>query len=230
MVLQFGGRFFSTEQWACRFRYFIGGIDGLGPDAEESSVIAALYEGWIEDNINDVSTDLANWFSRNDSKISTAAYLDFVKLNVVGSDGQYLSQGETHVKTWASNAAPQGTTAQTYPQNTVVVSLTTDVSRGKASRGRIYPPTGQIVMATGGRLDQASCQLMANSAATLLTDLANQPGIDLNNPRVCVASDLGEPGPVNVVTGVEVGNVIDTQRRRRNALREIYSAATVTVT
>ena len=80
-----------------------------------------------------------------------------------------------------------------------------------------------------GRITSADTEAMANSAAQLITDLDNQPSIDINNPRVIIASDLGAPGPYHVVTGVQVGDVVDTQRRRRNALPEAYTSAPVTV-
>ena len=49
--------------------------------------------------------------------------------------------------------------------------------------------------------------------------------INASHPPVVI----GGPSPVNkVVTTIKVGNVYDTQRRRRNALAESYAAATLT--
>jgi len=68
------------------------------------------------------------------------------------------------------------------------------------------------------------------SAQTLLDNLNNSPGIDTQNPRIVVASNLGEPGPMRDVTQVAVGEILDKQSRRRRSLVENYQARPVTIT
>lgn len=224
LVLQFGGRLFNTEIWSCSLRMILG-------DPATTMISEAAMQTWAEENVADVADDVRAWFLRSDSLISNAARLDFVKLNTVDENGRYWSQEETVQFEWLAGDAPTGTVVAGEPQNTVCVSLLTDAARGRASRGRFYPPTGNFTPTAGtGKISGTLTQQMADSALLLLNDLANEPGVDLQSPRVVVASDLGSPGPMRNVTMLAVGDVIDTQRRRRNNLIEAYSnSAAVTI-
>jgi hypothetical protein len=219
LLLSFGGQFFGTEQWTNNLRMILG-------DPATTLISESAMDTWAVENIEDVAADLAAWVGRTDSRISAAARLDWVKLNVIDEDGRYWSDTETNRYDFPSGEQVSGATTETFPQVSVVLSLLTDAARGRGSRGRIYPPTGAMAMDPDtGRISSANVTAMANSALTLLNDLANEPGVDLQSPRVVVASELGTPGPMRNVTSVAVGNVADTQRRRRNALPEAYTAA-----
>lgn len=219
VLIAFGGRLFGTEVWSCSLRMTLfTGTVGEYP----------RLDTWSEENVEDIGTDVAAWFTRTGSAISSAARLDYVKVNPIGPDGRYWNQERTIERRWAAGDAPSGVNGPGLAQNTVVVSLLTDAQRGRASRGRFYPPTGALVSsASTGRISNTLTQQMADSAAVLIEGLNNQPGLDLEDPTVVVASDLGEPGPVRPVTSVAVGDVVDTQRRRRNQLPELYSVATI---
>lgn len=219
ILLSFGGRFFASEQWANNLRI------QLGP-AASSVVSPENLQTWAEENIEDIAADVEAWFTRIESRISQAAKLDWLKLNAIGANGRYVSQEATNLFEWSNADAPSGTVTATYPQLTVAVSLLTDAARGRASRGRIYPPTGIMTLDnTTGRIADTNASDMAGSMLQLLNEIANEPGLDLSSPRVVVASELGSPGPMRDVTSVAVGNVVDTQRRRRNELVEIYQPA-----
>lgn len=224
IVLQFGGRLFSTEIWSCSLRMILG-------DPASTMISESAMQTWAQENVADVADDVRAWFLRPDTFSSNAARLDFVKLNTVNESGRYWSDEETVQFEWLAGDAPTGTVTAGEPQNTIVVSLLTDAARGRASRGRFYPPTGNFVPAVEtGKISGLLTQRMADSALALINDLNNEPGVDLQSPRVVVASDLGSPGPMRNVTMVAVGDVIDTQRRRRNNLVEAYrNSAAVTI-
>lgn len=210
---------FTTEVWACNLRI------GLG-DPQTSAVSLESIDTWTRENVVDVATDVATWFEDGDALISAAARLDYVKLNAIDGNGRYFSQADTVQVEYGAADAPQGGTTAGDPQQSAVVSLLTDATRGRGSRGRFYPPTGQLTVdGASGRVSATLTERMAGAALDLLNNLANEPGVDLSSPRVIVASDLGQPGPARSVTSVAVGNVIDVQRRRRNALPEAYSSA-----
>lgn len=219
ILLQFGGRLFDIEQWSCGLRIDIF-AGTLGTDA-------GANETWSANNIEDVADDVSAWFTRAESYTSNKARLDYVKLNSIGTNGKYTSADATNVVEFPLGTSPVGTYTPGYPQNTAVVSLLTDLSRGPAHRGRCYPPTGQIGMTTAGHMAQGQCEYMAGSFAQLIGDLNNQPGLDADDPRVVVVSKLGSPGPRKEVTSVSVGDVIDTQRRRRESMPELYWAAAI---
>lgn len=220
LLLSFGGRLFGVEQWACNLRMLLGEPDAAVP------VSLATMTTWAEENVEDVALDVAAWFTDGQARNSSAARLDYVKLNPIGANGRYANETETILYEWASGDAPAGVTAPGEPQNSLVVSLLTDATRGRASRGRFYPPTGTITVDSAtGYIDDQVTAAVAGAALTLLNNLANMPGVDLQSPRVVVASDLGQPGPVRNVTSVAVGDVMDTQRRRRRSLVETYAGA-----
>lgn len=223
--LQMGGQFFDSEIWSIGLRLAIG--NGNTPP---SGPVISLWQEWTRDNIADIADDCAAYVEASGSHFSNRAWLDYVKLNVVNEQGRYASEGETVEFRWADQDRPQGTLAPTWPQLSTCVSLLTAVTRGRASRGRFYVPTGAMGVDSGtGRMTQSDAQTMTLAAQTFVNALNNQPGIDVNNPRVVVASALGAPGPVRDVTAVAVGDVLDTQRRRRNDLPEVYTTAGVTI-
>lgn len=219
VLIQFGGRLFDVEQWSCGIRQRVHG-GALDENSGPSETYAA-------ENVDDVANDIKNWFIRSTSFISNKARLDFVKVNAIGPDGKYADQSNTNVHQWLAPDAPTGTNTATFPQLTTVVSLLTGVARGPAHRGRFYAPTGGMAVGADGKIPQSLCDQMATSAASLIADLNNAPGLDWDDPRVCVVSSLGESGALELVTRTRVGNVVDTQRRRRQNMPEQYSEAIV---
>lgn len=223
--LVMGGQFFTEEIWSVGLRMIIG--NGNTPP---SGVVLDAWEEWTRDNVEDIATDCAAYVEASGSHFSSAAYLDYVKLNVVDENGRYRSDSETVEYRWPDGDRPRGTLAPTWPQLSTCVSLLTDTARGRANRGRYYVPTGGMGVDSGtGRMTSTDASTMAGAAQTFLNALNNQAGIDVNNPRVVVASNLGQPGPIRDVTRVAVGDVLDTQRRRRNALDETYTERPVTI-
>jgi hypothetical protein len=65
---------------------------------------------------------------------------------------------------------------------------------------------------------------LADDAAQLLTDIGTAAGVDFAM-KPCVASTV--LGVTTLISKIRVGNVIDTQRRRRNQLQETYAESPV---
>lgn len=103
-----------------------------------------------------------------------------------------------------------------YPQIALVTSLRTARPRGLGSNGRNYWPSAASINFGTGAIGATEATAIA-TAATVLVDAINDQGIGV----VCVASAVGN-GLLQPVTGVRVGRVMDTQRRRRNQLPELY--------
>jgi hypothetical protein len=154
--------------------------------------------------------------------IGSGALFTGVKAAVIGPDGRYPAEGNA-IESLVTTPVAGGSTAIGIPQISTVVTLTTPLLRGKGSVGRMYlPPSGLRILVADGRLDAAAAQAIANAAGTFITDLNG-----LLDGDVSVFGQTGT-GTARDVTGVRVGRVLDTQRRRRNAIPEGYTFASVT--
>lgn len=106
-------------------------------------------------------------------------------------------------------------TAAFPPQCSLAISLLTQVA-GKRFRGRMYWPHIGGALTTAGKSTLATQSLTTNIATTLATINALAQ-IDIGVIGVhSAASDLVTP-----VTRVSIGDVIDTQRRRRDDMVEV---------
>lgn len=157
------------------------------------------------------------WFKDPKARISEWAALQLVKANRIGTDGKYLDQNTNQALT--SYGAPGCTGAATgaaFPQLTVAVSLLTSTNRGLASRGRFYPPMVAATLGSNGHISPGQTKDLADAAALFLSNVQR----DHPNWRIVVASKRG--GVASPVTRVAIGDVVDTQQRRRQQLDEKY--------
>lgn len=218
--VQWGGTLPGGEIWSNSLR--MGG-SGVGENAYVPT--HADLETWVHGNMKTV---ISAWHSNVACKVSNSAKLTFLKANVTDMAGHYTDP--TTIEHVYSPVVSGGVSSNPHPtQVALVVALTTDVSRGWAHRGRFYMPMPcQLVDATNGLISAADAIQVATAAATFIHDLADEPGLDLGvfDQRVLVMSQRGT-GATHVVTGVDVGRVLDTQQRRRNALPETYQHVAV---
>jgi len=115
------------------------------------------------------------------------------------------------------------------PQIALVATLIGGSGKGLAGKGRMYLPGVSAGVDATGHLDASFSQAVATQIAGFLEGvnaLASNPGVVINASKG--TAKFAGLGARNVpVNGVRVGNVYDTQRRRRNALAETYSTAVV---
>lgn len=143
-------------------------------------------------------------------------------------------RSDTHELIGAAEAGWTAGTATTIAakmpaQIAVVLSLrsTTPGSRG---RGRLYWPAlgAQVDMYTL-RLSKPTTANAATAAATYLDAIATElkkalaPTPSLIDYDLCVVSPT--TGSKTRITRIEVGDVLDVQRRRRDRLAEVYASA-----
>lgn len=131
------------------------------------------------------------------------------------ANGRY-PEGEDAVE-WLRPTPLAGNVSGGFPQIALVTSWRTARSRGRASNGRSYWPSVQVVASTTGRFPLAAGTSVAAAAATLISQLE---AAGIGTPAVMSAVGAGITEPI---TGVRVGLVMDTQRRRRNGISEEYT-------
>ncbi len=167
-------------------------------------------------------------FSSNmmiDTAPSLSSAVQFSEVRIARFNIRGQQQGDSRVAFVSGN--PYGfDTAKYLPQHSVVVTLNSDLLRGKTSKGRFYLPAGYGLPDEDGYIATNTVVSTANQALGFLNDLADV-ATDAD-PDLRIANVSGYTptfsGASNEVISISVGNVVDTQRRRRNGLNERYQS------
>lgn len=159
--------------------------------------------------------------------MATAALNTFYNTGIVYSQVNVSELGATPAApiitsaqaaiTGAGASADAGLPAQCSP----CVSLTT-ATAGSRARGRMFlPPPDVTAVGTSGRL---SSTFRSAAVTALDTFFATMAG----NAATCVVvSAVGGVWTTYTVNTIRLGDVVDTQRRRRNAIAEVYTTAAI---
>lgn len=188
----------------------------------------SLPQGALDLDANDVVwTDMADdavaWFSAASTGIHSDATLMLVKFAYLDENGHYTRPPIEKPVLQAGGAT--GTRPANQVARAVTLHTTADLGRVK---GRFYAPLATGVVSQDGRWTDAVVNAFESSDKTFIDNLNNQPGLDVLDLAVHVASQgrRNKDGSVRLapgnhpVTSVSVGRVPDTQRRRRNKLLE----------
>lgn len=196
--VQWGGKLPGNEEWSCGFRLWKQGGVSV---AEAASCLVS------------VSAAIAAFHVKQNVTISNAAKLSYVKCNAIALNGKYQAES-TNEATFADLSGG----GQAVPPNQIAlaVSLTTGFNRGVAHRGRFFLPMPWITLDGAGRLGAPVAASIGAECEQLLQDVNNNPA---NLEMVVMSRKAGNPGHRRV-TGIEIGRVLDTQRRRRRSLVE----------
>jgi hypothetical protein len=217
LYVQWGGTLDGGEIWSCGVR-MAANIPGILPNEPSDAEVPEWNAGFIWNAV-------AAFHMNPQSQISSAAKLTFVKTNKIDVNGHYKNQTSNE---FVSQPVPGGGGAPKYPhQISLVASLTTGFTRGMAHRGRFYMPSPVSALAADGRITESSSSIAAGAVKTFIEALSDTPGFDAPGSVGVVVMSRKGTGTTRRVTGVEVGRVLDTQRRRRNALIENHSAVAV---
>jgi hypothetical protein len=127
------------------------------------------------------------------------------------------------ISTQSSSSALVGTGTLTMPpQSSTVLSLRTDTPGG-SGRGRLYWPHLAGTLGADGRTPGATMILFVQDFKAYLTGIRS----DLAAAFPTIGFDLAVRSRTTHTTPhvvrIQAGNVIDTQRRRRDALPESYT-------
>lgn len=208
--LRFEGEFLGTnnvvlEQWSNTINFLHADASAVDEDAflETYAVPAAetIY---------------------SQSYISQSVLLTSIKFNEIDEAGHYADPNTTHQLTEDDFSPIRGTgTTYVEPQRALAVSFLTDARRGPAHRGRIFLPgfSGNVDNTLSISSTQATA--IADNLTIALGGLDNVPAL-----VPAIVSKIGQ-GVARQITSVAVGSRVDTIRRRRNRLTEVYATALI---
>lgn len=175
-----------------------------------------------ETGASDISAAWETFFKAATSEISNKYTYSMCKVQMLATDGKpvpdsavYYSPGTTVLGGSASQALP--------PQIALVATMANSLPRGLATKGRMFLPGVNSIVDSTGHIGTATTTAIATNLQTFFQTILN----DADTPGRAVLASTGNslqlrPGAIRNVTQVRVGNVYDTQRRRRNALNEAY--------
>jgi hypothetical protein len=197
----------SGEKWSVNPVWQIGGVS----TAEDISPAEALTMATAVAAVT-VPTGLLN-------VMSTTTRVLGCRLEARRWDGTLAAQAE------ALKATPTvGSGSQANPFQTSIVSSLRTGGTGGSSRGRLYwPATGIGIVATNLRPTGGNVSSALTGVKTYLTSITAAITPTLTNaPILSVWSRLG--AATLPVSSILMGDVLDTQRRRRDTLVESYNS------
>lgn len=205
----FSGAVIPGEVWSCTLNF---GSDVVGEVADPDSLPAAA------------TFAAARWKVLHEGITAMSFATSFTQVAVrnINAEGQTTAQAFAGpLDATVGNSSPA-----LPPQCCVVVSLQTD-EPGPRGRGRFYLPLIGGTVTNGARLAPLVRDDVVQEAKTLIDSVGSNLSAVGGGPfRPVVASQVGN-GFNYRVNRIRVGDVIDTQRRRRDGLTEAYAVATV---
>lgn len=150
--------------------------------------------------------------------ISVSMSVTGCRLEVRDSGNDELQAISVHTKT---TATPGTSAVGLPPQSAIVFSLRTNTPGGRG-RGRVYWPSTSVTLTSAFRLNAPAPATLLNDFKTYMNaiDTALTGAFDGLPFDLAVRSRTAAATPH--VTRIQLGNVIDTQRRRRDSLPESY--------
>ena len=162
------------------------------------------------------------------AKISNSYSLTMCKIAAINTNGTTDTANVQYAYP-AGSVTGNITDVKLPSQCSIVLTMLSDRPRGLASKGRMYLP-GIAQMPTGdGKLDWQIVGAMATVWETFFN--AIRASADVPNTPILAAKGTGAfpelTAQNDYIQTIRIGNVVDTQRRRRNGLSETYTSKTL---
>lgn len=205
----------GAEIWSTGF--FMGTVGADAPDPTQAWA-DAVRAGWETFFTAAVPGAFSNAYTTTAVKLS--------KLDALTGDVQLDKTVYANIQTPITGA----TGVYNPPQVALVATLLSDTPRGLAAKGRMYLPAPAANVDNTGKISTVVRDAIRTNLATFFTNLNG----NANVPADVILASFGRTPPAvgggvsRLVTSVRVGNVLDTQRRRRNQLVESYASGVVT--
>jgi hypothetical protein len=212
-----GTCFAGQEEWSTGFYLGHDDEDALDPGTTSANAIANRW---------------TTFFTHANAYVSTAYKTNAVKVSLLNNDGD-VDLSAIDIYDYPAPITGVSGGAPLPPQISVVATLTSDNQRGLASKGRMYLPGVNLPIFP---TDPHFSPTEQNNMATKLKEFFDGVNDEFNLPGRAVLASKGHKvqgpggpddysytgGITRYVTGLRIGNVYDTQRRRRNDLVEGY--------
>lgn len=185
----------------------------IGPTLVEDLLDPAFVE--------DIGDLFSTFWATESSLIPSDFIFTTTKAAVIAADGKYdtgYADPVTEVNAWNT---PGGLTWAYAPQLSTVFTFDSGKFKDPGKYGRMYIPTVGLAQNLNSVRPIADTTPMSVNFQTLINGINSLTTTINGDLKVVVMSNKGT-GITRAVESIKVGNVIDTQRRRRNQLIESY--------
>jgi len=207
----------GAELWSTGF--YVGNTSGdaADPGTATAAAIAGIWQ---------------TFFTHADAIISNAYRTLQVKVSQLQTDGDVdLDMIDIYDYPTAMNGAYAGSPLP--PQISLAVTMTSDTQRGLGSKGRMYlPGVAAGITNVDPKIPGASQVKIVDrlkiffDAVNASADVAGDVVLASKGHKFTILQDPDNwyyvNGVIKKVTGARLGDVYDTQRRRRDGLDEVY--------
>lgn len=204
----------AVETWSTSVAFGIVGLSPDSPDQTTTDAMAAAIR---------TATTSTNFNLALRNALSSAGTIDIIRVERRAEDESVLNVAETLMGT------PLGGTgsATKTPQDAVVISLRTSTP-GPRGRGRMYlPALGAAVSASFSLATPTPADAAAGAKIWLQAINTAMDGVYIAQSsalRVALSVRSGTDHVCRNVSSIQVGSVLDTQRRCRDVLPESYAS------
>ena len=204
-----GSIYGGAEQWSTGFWLGHEETDAEDPTQAAADAIRALWD---------------TFYTSATAPFSSLFATTEVRLTWFSAPGN-IDEGKTQFAVIQNPATGSASTTKFPPQIALVASLRSDRARGRGSHGRMFLPGPAMILGTNGKISTSDRDLVADRLKTFFDGIRASASIPwdpiLVSPEkatVPITAGINE-----TITHVMVGDVYDTQRRRRNQLVESYA-------
>lgn len=163
---------------------------------------------------------ISTFHSDGGISLSAGAVLLWAKAALIQPDGTYVDDPVVAERVALSGGA--GSTSAASPQDSLVISLFSGTHFGRANYGKLYMPWWSAnVLTTTGRINGGVAGLV-HTCALLIDGINSWAATTIPPAQVMIMSKEGI-GTAKKPLFVKLGDVKDTQRRRRAQIRENYA-------
>jgi hypothetical protein len=206
----------AVEQWSTSVAFGIVGINTDTPDQGMTDAMAVAVR---------TATTSGNVGTALRAAMSTLCQIDSIRMEKRAEDETVLNVSESLLLSPLLGTS----TATKTPQDAMVLSLRTSTP-GARGRGRMYwPAVGAALNATFQLTTPTPADAAAGAKVLLQAINTAMDGVYISQAsalRVALSVRSGTDHVCRDVTSIQVGSVLDTQRRRRDVLPETYNSVT----
>lgn len=212
--LTFGGELADgNDIWSCGFA--IANLNGNGLSEDLFNVVS--------DNLEDIGALIETFVGDSATRVPNNVKVYWTKAALIGENGKYLRPPTEIPLNWGG-----AVNAPYSPQDAMVCTLESEIWKDPGKYNRFYLPTAGPAGTNEWHLSTAEQTAFLAAFKTFVDGINDllTPGATDINPRVAVVSNTGT-GKQSPVVNLRLGQIVDTQRRRRNALSEDYATVAV---